>query len=144
MAGEFKFIAAINVQTSTSRFFCGGALISNEWILTAAQCVYEATQFTIRLGSNNLEGDDSNRVTLATSEYVIYPDYNPQTLGHDVGLIKLRLPIEFTNYIQPTQHLALDILTDYSTVIAVGWGQASDGRYLCLKTNLKLKFNFFV
>lgn len=51
---------------------------------------------TINLGSNSLIENDSNRLTLATSDYVIYSDFNPVTLENDVGLIKLRLSISFT------------------------------------------------
>jgi secreted trypsin-like serine protease len=36
---QFQYAAAITVQTSNSRFFCGGTLINQEWILTAGQCV---------------------------------------------------------------------------------------------------------
>lgn len=52
--------------------------------------------FTIRLGSAHLTGDESTAITVATSEYVLYPDYDPLTLEHDLGLIKLRMPIEYT------------------------------------------------
>ncbi|RZC37326.1 Trypsin domain containing protein [Asbolus verrucosus] len=131
-AGQFTFAAAIHVHTADGTFFCGGALISNEWILTAAHSYlkrfvdFSATLFTIQLGSNQLEGEDSNRVTLATSEYVVYPDFNPETLEHDVGLIKLRMPLEFTNYIRATQHLALVPIQDDTTVQGLGWGQVDD------------------
>jgi secreted trypsin-like serine protease len=40
-AGQFPFAAAIYKTTEHGRYFCGGALISNEWILTAGHCVEE-------------------------------------------------------------------------------------------------------
>jgi secreted trypsin-like serine protease len=96
-AGQYPYAAAINVQTGTSKFFCAGSLISNLWILTAGQCVDGAILFTIQLGSNKLSGDDAYRVTVATSNYVLHPDYNPLTLENDIGLIELRMPVEFTS-----------------------------------------------
>jgi secreted trypsin-like serine protease len=95
--GQYPYAAAINVQTGTSRFFCGGSLISNQWILTAGQCVDGAILFTIQLGSNKLTGDDLYRVTAATSTYVLHPDYNPLTLENDIGLIQLRMSVAYTS-----------------------------------------------
>jgi hypothetical protein len=51
--------------------------------------------FQVILGSNTLKGTDPNRKTLATSIYVNHPDFNPDTLENDIGLVKFHLPIEY-------------------------------------------------
>jgi hypothetical protein len=56
-----------------------------------------ATVFTIQLGSNTLEGADPNRVKVSSSEYVVHSDYNSLTLENDIGLIKLRIPVEYSS-----------------------------------------------
>ncbi|RZC34242.1 Trypsin domain containing protein, partial [Asbolus verrucosus] len=89
---QFPYAAAIYVQTADSRYFCGGTLLSNQWILTAGQCVDGATLFQIYLGSISLVGDDPNRLVLATSTHVLHPEYNASTLENDIGLIELRMP----------------------------------------------------
>ena len=53
--------------------------------------------FTIKLGSITLNSDDPNRVIVASSEYVLHPDFNPESIENDIGLIKLRLPITLTS-----------------------------------------------
>jgi hypothetical protein len=126
-AGEYPFVAAIYTRTNTSTYFCGGALLNTQWVVTAAQCVYGAISFTIHLGSNSLSGSDPNRVTLSSSESEYFPIYNPDTLEHDVGLIKLRMPIELTDYVQPVPQLPGYEIDVDSNCIAVGWGQTSDG-----------------
>ncbi|XP_063913931.1 brachyurin-like [Zophobas morio] len=125
-AGQFPFAAGIHVTTDDGRFFCGGVLYNNQWIITAGQCVYNAVLFSIQLGSNYLTADDPNRLVLATSSYLLHTDFNPETLENDVGLIRFRIPIEFTDYIQPIFYLpANDMKPDYG-LLATGWGQISD------------------
>lgn len=51
--------------------------------------------FQIFLGSVNIQTDSASQVEVATSEYMLHPEYNPSTFGNDLGLIKLRLPITF-------------------------------------------------
>ena len=85
-------------------------------------CV-RALQFTIRLGSNTLSGTDPNRVTVATTQYFVHPEYNPMTLEHNIALIKLRMPVELTsktvgNLIVPVKlkmNLFCRLHTTYST-----------------------------
>jgi secreted trypsin-like serine protease len=133
---QFPFSAAIEVETSNSKHFCGGTLYGNQWIITAGQCVDRAILFTISLGSASLDKEDSSRLTVASSEYVLHPNYNAATLDNDIGLIKLRMKVEFTDFIKPITALAMNSLPDYSYLRAIGWGQTSD-RDSSLSSELK-------
>ncbi|KAJ3656027.1 hypothetical protein Zmor_015132 [Zophobas morio] len=109
----------------TIKFFCGGTLYNQEWVLTSGHCVYNAILFTIQLGSAKLEGEDPSRETVATSEYIIHPDFNPNTITNDIGLIKFRMPIQYTDYIRPI-NLPIRATQESELVISTGWGQTSD------------------
>nr|WJL97976.1 S1 family serine peptidase-like protein [Tenebrio molitor] len=122
---NYKFAAAINVQKSNMVTFCGGALFENQWIITAGQCVDDAVLFVITLGSATLKDHDPNRITVATSEYFLHPDYNPDTLENDLGLIKLRMPVTFTDYIRPIAPLAMHELPAKPNLRVIGWGESS-------------------
>ncbi|KAJ3632577.1 hypothetical protein MTP99_009577 [Tenebrio molitor] len=125
-AGQFPFAAAIYIATADSTYFCGGTLINMQWVLTAGQCVDGALLFTIRLGNNKLSTDDPNMLLLATETYFLHPDYDPVTLSHDIGLIKLRMSIQSTVYIYAASITKGGHIPDGSSVITLGWGQTSD------------------
>lgn len=38
-AGQFPWVAAVYLTTSTGNYFCGGSLVTYQHILTAGQCV---------------------------------------------------------------------------------------------------------
>ncbi|KAJ3656393.1 hypothetical protein Zmor_015475 [Zophobas morio] len=124
-AGEFPYAAAIYKSTAEGNYFCTGSVLNKEWIITAGQCVDGALLFTILLGTHKLNGDEASVHRVATEHYVLHPDYNPDTLAHDIGLIKFRAPITFTTYIR-NLYLPYAGMHDDTSGIAYGWGQISD------------------
>ncbi|KAJ3632588.1 hypothetical protein MTP99_009587 [Tenebrio molitor] len=125
-AGQFPFAASIYKRTSDGTFFCTGTILYSQWIITAGQCVDGALLFTIRVGSNKLNSDDPNALTLATDTYFLHPDYDPTTLSNDIGLIKLRMRLSFNDYIFSVSLLAGSELPDAAPIVTFGWGQTSD------------------
>ena len=90
--GQFPYQAAITVNFSG---FCGGSLISKNWILTAAHCVKGYVQWTVDLGAHNIrESSEPGRVTL-TSRTAI-PHENHTYLKNDVALIQLPQDVQFS------------------------------------------------
>lgn len=52
--------------------------------------------FEVHLGTNSLDGSDPYAVKVSADEYVLHPEYDPLSLKNDIGLIWLRLPVEFS------------------------------------------------
>ncbi|XP_063914152.1 brachyurin-like isoform X2 [Zophobas morio] len=126
-AGQFPFIAAIYKSTSDGTFFCGGALMNNQWILTSGSCVDGAILFTIYLGAHDLTANEPTAEKLAADTYILHPDYNPNTLENDIGLIKLRAPVTFTMYIKPVDFLPnYELVPNTAGIMTMGWGQLDD------------------
>ncbi|XP_038565935.1 transmembrane protease serine 9-like isoform X2 [Micropterus salmoides] len=138
-AGSWPWQASL--QTSTGFHFCGGTLINNQWVMTAAHCFASTgvttSTLTVSLGLQSLQGSNPNKVTRTVSQIIMHPSYNSNTNDNDICLLKLSSPVAFTSYIQPVC-LAAPGSTYYKGTLswATGWGNVGTGVSLPSPGNL--------
>jgi hypothetical protein len=133
--GEFPWTVSVKLNGQP---ICGGSLIDNTWILTAAHCVvgYNPKNLTVRLGAYRIkDASETQTVDSALSLFVVHKQYSmPRPFSNDIALLKMSAPVEFSDFIIPiclpnedqspvphTNDLIDDFSTDFKT------GMLSDG-----------------
>ncbi|KAM8820342.1 trypsin II-P29-like [Eudromia elegans] len=87
------------VSLNAGYHFCGGSLINNQWVVSAAHCYKSSLQ--VRLGEYNIDVKESSEVVRKAAAIIRHPKYSSSTLNNDIMLIKLASAVTYSADIQP-------------------------------------------
>ncbi|CAB3222121.1 unnamed protein product [Arctia plantaginis] len=134
--GDQPWLVAIYKKSGSNlNFKCGGTLVSNRHIVTAAHCMWlgadkSAVQdMIVKLGVHRLsDWEDDIVVTRSLIDVKIHEEYDSNSFKNDISVLILSKEVKFNTYIRPAclwdGNNALEQIVGSSGVVA-GWGEQS-------------------
>jgi secreted trypsin-like serine protease len=123
-------IAASIIADPGQAHFCGGSILNDRWIVTAAHCLVRLRpEDVVVVAGTNVLQQGVTRTNAA--RLIVHKDYAPQTFDNDVALIELLQPLALGPKAKPVALLETaqeaTVYTAGRQLVVTGWGATSEG-----------------
>src|SRR5215204_2608758 len=117
--GKYPFMAYVTLYRNAKPYAsCGGSLIDQDSVLTAAHCLMNTTGAVVVVGRTDLRKNRGQEI--GASRPFIHPRYNGN--GYDVGVLKLRRPVKGIKPIKLATPKQNNLETPGRKLTVAGWG----------------------
>uniref|UniRef100_A0A182IUB1 Uncharacterized protein n=1 Tax=Anopheles atroparvus TaxID=41427 RepID=A0A182IUB1_ANOAO len=131
---QFPWMALLR---SGREWICGGTLINERYVLTAAHCVWRTPIEFVRLGeydlSRSIDCDMRGEVCAPTPQDIVvereimHEDYSPRRKQNDIALLRLAYAASINDNVFPIcLPVTPDMKPNFSKYVVAGWGSTEN------------------
>jgi trypsin len=116
--GQFPYQASL--RTAANFHFCGGVIISNQWVLSAAHCTIGRAQTAVHVVVGTILLN-AGGVVHQSAQIINHPDYNSQWISNDVSVIRTAALMTLNANVQPVALGSSHVGGGVNAIVS-GWG----------------------
>ena len=92
LINQYPWIVRVIARSGDQWYYiCGGTIISENYVLTAAHCIDAGyDEYAVIVGDHSNLKTETSQQTIAISQTIKHPKHDSSSVSHDFGLMKLQ------------------------------------------------------
>lgn len=102
--GDWPWQVQIDLIGDWNKYWCGGTLLNDEWILSAAHCFeddLDPSSYSIKLGEHDIRKKSPVEQKHAIDKIIMHPGYDADSANNDMALLRLKKKASINKFVRP-------------------------------------------